>query len=214
VKHYIGVSIVLLASALALAMVIRQCEQSTRRQLGAIKNSVAQVLKVEPEVRINQKIIFAQTSPIAELAVVTREQLVEYTFTQNQRFLGGTVPQTGKKISAQAVYRLKAGFDLTQPFVVQLDPTTGKITASLPAAKILSIEAVGAPELKEERDLLTSITPEERQAVLRGLDEAARATAAQSGLTREADVQARQRLEEIFARNGQKVTITQPGWLE
>src|SRR5437868_13886229 len=98
-KPYLGISLVLLVAALALILVMRQCEQSTRRQLAAIKNSIAEVLKVQPEVRINQKIIYTQTSPIAELAIVTKEQLVEYTWIENRQFLGHAIPLTGNKIS-------------------------------------------------------------------------------------------------------------------
>jgi hypothetical protein len=67
---------------------------------------------VQPQVTVNQRVVLTQTAPIAELAVVTKEELVTLGFNEHLEVLSLQIPLTEKKLTAEATYRIKAGFDL------------------------------------------------------------------------------------------------------
>jgi Protein of unknown function (DUF4230) len=182
-----------------------RCESAMNRTLAGITNTFDSVLKVRPEIRINQTVVYEQTASIAEFAIVSKEQLVDYTYQEHKQIIGGQIPLTEKKITARALYTIKAGFDLHQPFVVDINSESGKIEAELPPAQILSLEQLNAPTLKDEAGLLNPVTEEERQQVLDGLAASARQAAVNSGLVQDAEKQALERLQEISKRNGQSI---------
>lgn len=204
-KHYLGISLVLLTLAAILLFVLRRCEDAVARTAAGVSRTFLTALQVQPEIRVNQVIIHSQTAPIAELAIVSKEQLVTYSLNEKIRFLQLDVPLTGKTITAQAIYRIKAGYDLKEPFRVEIDPTSHRVTAQLPPAKILSIERIGDLTLQDQDNLLNRITPEERQKVLNDLDKLARQGAEQSSLVQDAEAQTLTRLKELAERNGQTI---------
>ncbi len=52
--------------------------------------------------------ILTQTAPIAELAVVSKEELVTLGFTQHMELLSHEIPLTEKKLTVEASFRMKA----------------------------------------------------------------------------------------------------------
>jgi len=144
-KHYLGICLVLLTLTLIVLGTIYGCSVMADRTVDHVVDAFAKVFQVRPQITENQKVVFTQTAPIAELAVVTKEEQVSLEFDISYQVLSETVPLTEKKLSAQAVYRIKAGFDLREPFSVEIDPKTHEIHARLPPAKILSVEQVGDP---------------------------------------------------------------------
>lgn len=209
-KHYLGICLVLLTLAAITLFFIRRCENTVARTAAGISKTFLSALSVQPQIRVNQTVILSQTAPIAELAIVSKEALVTYGITQKLNLLSRDIPFTGKTITAQATYRLKAGYDLKDPFLVQIDSTTGRITAQLPRARLLSVERIGPLTLQDEDSLLNRITPQEREKVLNELDAAAHQMGQQSGLIDDAEKQAIARLEELAMRNGQKLFLQAP----
>lgn len=207
-KHYIGLSLVLAVAVALLLVVMQHCEHVASRAAVNVSRAFIEALHVQPEIRINQTILTTQTAPIAELAIVSKEQLVTYALNEKIQLFNRTVPFTGKSITAQAAYRIKAGYDLTEPFRVNIDSRSGRVTAQLPAAKLLSVERIGELSLQDNDQWLNRITPEERQKVLNELDALARHGAESSGLVADAEKQAMERLEELAGRNGQKLIIS------
>jgi hypothetical protein len=176
-----------------------------RQSSAEISRAFHDVLQVQPEVRIDQMVFFGQVSPIAELAVVTRDQQVDYTFTHNLTWAGKDLPFTEKKVQLKSVYRAKAGFNLKEPFRLQVNSQTGEISADLPPARILSLERVGDLTYRDDDTWLNRLTPEERTTLLNQVDAYARQQAEQSGLGAEAEAQVQQRLQELLEKNGRKV---------
>lgn len=209
-KHYLGISLVLLVAATILLFFVRRCENAVARTAAGISRTFLSALQVQPEIRVNQVIITTQTAPIAELAIVSKEQLVTYVLSEKIRFLNRDVPLTGKRITAQAAYRIKAGYDLKEPFRVEIDSASGKVTAQLPPARILSVERIGELTLQDEDQLLNRITSDERQKVLNELDKLAHSGAESSGIVRDAEEQALARLKELATRNGQTIFFSAP----
>jgi hypothetical protein len=158
-------------------------------------------------VKLNERVVLAQTAPIAELAVVQKEELVSIGLDEHLAVLSIQIPLTEKKLTAEAVFRLKAGFDLHEPFSVAIDPATHGVKAEMPHAKILSVEQVGEVTFHGEDALLNRVTDDERTQILKNLNDAAHAAAETSGLKQEAEQQVGQRLTDLMKQNGQTLLI-------
>lgn len=206
-KHYIGIALLLVVLAGVAIWGVRTCQAMLNEQVAGVAKVFQDVLSVRPEIRVNSTVVYGQTSAIEELAVVKKEQLVEMTLKQNMQIWSTPIPMTGKELHVRAIYRIKAGFDLSKPFVVDIDPTTNQITAHLPPAEILSVEQVGPLTMKEEAGWLARITTEEREQLLNQLHQAAEAAAQDSGLIEQAQQEVTRRLEDLAKRNGQDLNV-------
>lgn len=206
-KHYVGICLVLVTLALLTLLVINRCTHAAADAVTQVRNAFASVLQVQPKITINERVVQTQTAPIAELAVVTKEELISLGFDEHRAILSYTIPLTEKKLSVESTFRLKAGYDLREPFSVSIDPATRRIVATLPPAKILDVEQVGDLTFHGEDSVLNRLSDEERTKAVNDLMDLARKTAETSSLKADADAQVRQRLEELLAHNGQKVEI-------
>lgn len=206
-KHYLGICLVLLTIAALCVFALHSCTSAVNQTVDHVRDAFGKVLSLQPKVTINQRVILTQTAPIAELAVVTKEELVSIGLNSHLEVLSIQIPLTEKKMTAEAVYRIKAGFDLTEPFSVEIDPATQAVTASMPGAKILSVEQVGDISYKGEDATLNRITDSERTEILANLNKAAHDAAEGSSLKAEAQEQVTQRLKELISHNGQPMRV-------
>ncbi len=206
-KHYLGICLVLVTLAGIGFFALRSCATAADQTIAGVRDAFAQVLRVQPRITVNQRVVLTQTAPIAELAIVTKEELVTLGFTKHFEVLSYAVPLTEKKLTAEAVYRLKAGFDLSQPFSVEIDPATHNLRATMPHAKILSVEQIGDLTYRADDAVLNRITDEERAKILNDLHAAARDAAEESTLKSDAEQQVTQRLKELMKHNGQPIQI-------
>ena len=206
-KHYLGICLVLLTVTALGFFALRSCTAAVDHTIGTVREAFSEVLHVQPQVTINQRVVLTQTAPIAELAVVTKEELITIGFNEHLEVLNMQIPLTEKKLSAEAVYRIKAGFDLKKPFSVEIDPLTHALRATMPRATILSVEQVGDLTYHGEDATLNRITDEERTQILSNLNAAAHDAAEKSTLKSEAEQQVSQRLNELMTHNGQPLQI-------
>jgi hypothetical protein len=206
-KHYLGICLVLVTVAVLGFLALRSCTSAVDRTVDHVRDAFSQVLHVQPQVTVDQRVILTQTAPIAELAVVTKEELVTLDFDEHLEVLSLQIPLTEKKLTAEATYRLKAGFDLSEPFSVTIDPVTHVLHATMPHAKILSVEQVGDLSYHGEDATLNRVTDSDRTEILRSLHEAAERAAENSGLKIDAEQQVTQRLNELMNHNGQSLQI-------
>jgi hypothetical protein len=202
-KHYLGICLVLVTLAAIVFFGIYRCTEAADHTVAEVRDAFAQVFKIQPQITVRQRVVMTQTAPIAELAVVTKEELVTYGFSEHSEELSFQIPLTEKKLSVEATYRIKAGFDLREPFRVEIDPATHQVHATMPHAKILSVEQVGDLTYQGEDSLLNRISDDDRTQILNGLNALAHTQAENSGLKTDAENQAAQRLQEIFQHNGQ-----------
>jgi hypothetical protein len=186
---------------------LRSCTAAVDQTIDRVRDAFNEVLRVQPQVTVNQRVVLTQTAPIAELAVVTKEELVTLGFNEHLEVLSLQIPLTEKKLTAEATYRLKAGFDLRKPFSVEIDPVTHVLHAAMPHAEILSVEQIGNLIFHGEDALLNRITDDDRAQILSDLNAAAHDAAEKSGLKTEAEQQVAQRLNEIMNHNGQSLQI-------
>ncbi len=210
-KHYLGICLVLVTLAAIVLFAVHSCTAAADHTITSVIDAFGQVLNVQPEVTVNQRVIFTQTAPIAELAVVTKEELVTVGLDQHFEILSFQIPLTEKKMSAEATFRIKAGFDLHEPFSVEIDPTTHTIRAKMPHAKILSVEQISELSYKGDDSLFSRLTDEERSKIVTNLNAAAHDDAEKSGLKTDAEKQVTQRLNDLLEHNGQPMAIEWAG---
>jgi hypothetical protein len=208
-KHYLGICLVLVTLAGIAWFALRSCEQATDHTITSIREAFADALHLQPQVTINERVVLTQTAPIAELAVVTKEEVVsiEYTIHWQPALLPFEIPLTEKKLMAEAEYRLKAGFDLREPFSVAVNPVTHQIEARMPRAKILSVEQIGDLIYHGDDALLNHVTDTEREEILNKLNSTAHDLAEKSSLKADAENQVSQRLNQLLQHNGQSIQI-------
>ncbi len=206
-KHYLGICLVLITLAAIVFFAIHSCVAATDHTITSIRDAFVEVLRVQPKVTVNQRVVLSQTAPIAELAVVTKEELVSIGFTVHLEVLSFQIPLTEKKLTAESVYRIKAGFDLREPFSVELDPVTHNIQARMPHAKILSVEQIGELTYHGDDALLNRVTDADREEIVNNLNTTAHTMAEQSGLKTEAENEVAQRLNDLIRHNGQPIEI-------
>ena len=206
-KHYLGICLVLVTLAGVGFFALHSCTATVDHTIDHVRDAFNAVLKVQPEVTINQRVVLTQTAPIAELAVVTKEELVSIGLDEHLEVMSMQIPLTEKKLTAEATYRVKAGFDLREPFSVEIDPVTHELHASMPHAKILSVEQTGDIAYHGEDAWLNRVTDDERAEILNNLNSAAHADAEKSSLKTDAEQQVADRLKEIMSHNGQSLQI-------
>jgi hypothetical protein len=206
-KHYLGICLVLVTVAAIGLFALHRCTAAVDRTIDHVRDTFDEVLHVRPEITVNQRVVLTQTAPIAELAVVTREELVTIGLNAHLEVLSLQIPLTEKKLTAEAAYRIKAGFDLSKPFSVEVDPVTHALRAAMPHAEILSVEQVGDLIYHGENATLNRVTDDERSRILSSLNATAHDVAEKSTLKMEAEQQVAQRLKEIMGHNGQSLQI-------
>ncbi len=210
-KHYLGICLVLVTLAGIVLFAVHSCTASVGNTIDHVRDAFAAVLKVQPQVTVNQRVVLTQTAPIAELAVVTKEELVSIGLNEHLEVMSVQIPLTEKKLTAESTYRIKAGFDLSEPFSVEIDPSTHEVHASMPHAKILSVEQIGDTVYHGEDAWLNRVTDEERTEIFTNLNSAAHAEAENSSLKNDAEQQVSERLNQLINHNGQSLQIEWKG---
>jgi len=206
-KHYLGICLVLVTLAGIAWFALHSCTVAADHTIDSVRDAFASVLRVQPQITVNQRVIQTQTAPIAELAVVTKEELVTIGFNEHLEVLSVQIPLTEKTLTAEATYRLKAGFDLREPFSVVIDPVTHNVRATMPHAKILSVDQIDKLVYHGDDAWLNRITDDDRQQILNNLNAAAHDAAEKSSLKTDAEQQVTQRLKELIHHNGQPMEL-------
>jgi hypothetical protein len=112
------------------------------------------------------------------------------------------------------MFTAKAGFDLTEPFRIKIDPRTGSISAELPPPKLLSLGMGDVRVIQDEDGLWNKLTTEDRELAFHALEEKARKKFAESSLVPEARLEAEKQVRELIEKAGSatslKTTPTEP----
>ena len=151
---------------------VRTARQSTTEleRLGREARDVfIQLARLQPQVKVNNRVYLEQTTTVAELAVLARKMEVEHEMMHS--WAGST-----KRIKLHGTFLVKAGFDLRKKFTVNIRPD--EILIELPHAQLLSVEQQQIEVLTFENGLWNRISPDDIQAELAVLPQLARAQAA------------------------------------
>ncbi len=190
------VLLVLILAGLA-AFIFWRVETMPGRMARRVQEIFGEVAHLTPKVTINDRVVVEQATSMLELAVVSRDVQVEHEV--EHEWLGST-----KKLRLRGVYKVRAGFDLTKLFEVQVEGR--HVQVDLPPPKILSVDQLDAEVTSFENGLWNKVQPTEVAVELRQLPGEAMKKAIQAGMTREALESIRRQLEEKFG-SGWKVEV-------
>src|SRR5438105_649705 len=143
-----------------------------------LRDAIVQITQLQPRVTINNRVYFEQTSPIAELALISQKLEVEHEFLHT--WAGST-----KRLRLHGTYTAKAGFDLRQEFTVTVAPETTIVR--LPHAQLLGVEQNAVELLAYENGFWNPISGADVQAELVTLGKIARERAVARNLGAEAE---------------------------
>ena len=164
----------------------------------ATAQGIQEFFNFTPRVKINQTIVIEQNASIMEVATVSRQLTVDYTWLHT--WLGST-----KTIHLIGTFTAKAGFDLKDPFTIEIEKSPLRVRASLPPPKILSISMDSYRIAADESGWWNRISSDDREAGVEQLQFTARTQAESSGMLEEARTSAEQRIKEIVQKNGSTV---------
>src|SRR5436190_8414460 len=151
-----------------------------------LRNAIVQITQLQPRVVIKNRVYFEQTSPIAELALVSQKLEVEHEFLHT--WAGST-----KRLRLHGTYTAKAGFDLRKEFSVTVTPETTIVR--LPHAQILGVEQNAVELLAYENGFWNAISGADVQEELLTLGKLARDRADARNLPAEAEESFRTQLK-------------------
>ncbi len=151
-----------------------------------LRDAIVQIAQLQPRVVIKNRVYFEQTSPIAELALVSQKLEVEHEFLHT--WAGST-----KRLRLHGTYTAKAGFDLRKEFSVTVTPETTIVR--LPHAQILGVEQNAVELLAYENGFWNAISGADVQEELLTLGKLARDRADARNLSAEAEESFRTQLK-------------------
>jgi len=143
-----------------------------------LRDAIVQITQLQPRITINDCVYFEQTSPIAELALISRKLEVEHEFLHT--WAGST-----KRLRLHGTYTAKAGFDLRQEFSVTISPEATIVR--LPHAQLLGLEQNAVELLAYENGFWNPISGADVESELVALAKLARERATDQNLAGQAE---------------------------
>jgi hypothetical protein len=168
----------------------RTAQQSTAQleKLGKdLRAAFIDIAHLQPRITINNRVYMEQTTPVSELAVLSRRIEVEHEFLH-------TWVGSSKRVKLHGTFIAKAGFDLQRNLSIDIRPN--EIIVQLPHARILGIEQDQVDVLAFENGLWNRISGDDMQSELSILPQLAREKATESDLPAEAERALQQQIEQ------------------
>ena len=169
----------------------------------ATARGIQEVFNFTPRVKIDQTVVVEQNTPILELATVSRDVMIDYSWSHT--WLGST-----KSIRLVGTFTAKAGFNLKEPFTIEISRAPLSVKASMPAPRLLSLTMNSYKIARDESGWWNRITIADREQAVRNLQDNARREVEASGILDEARSTVEQRIREIIERNGATVEFVPP----
>jgi len=168
-----------------------------------VRSAFIDIAHLQPRITINNRVYMEQTTPVSELAVLSRRIEVEHEFLHT--WMGSS-----KRVRLHGTFTAKAGFDLQQKLAVDVQPD--QIVIQLPHAQILDVTQDQVDVLAFENGFWNRISGDDVQNELSILPQLARQKAAETGLPDEAERALQQQLgERIHAQQPLRLIFTSTG---
>ena len=174
-----------------------------RRMADGIAHEFDRVLNFTPEVRVDSVLVIAGSTPKFELVTLERKALVRHRWSH-------TWMHSTKALEIEATFTVKAGFDLKEPFRIQIDPRTRNVGAEFPSPQILSMGMSDVRILNDEDGLWNKLTAEDRQKAFQALEKKARVEFRDSNLLAEARVEAEKQVRALLKRSAEETMFLPP----
>ncbi|HEY5779192.1 MAG TPA: DUF4230 domain-containing protein [Terrimicrobiaceae bacterium] len=195
-----------LTTVLTLLLIWRtgaEVTQEARRIAESLAADFDKTFNFTPQIRVDSIVVVAGNTPVLELVTAQRQMLVRNRWTH-------TWLHSTKNFELEATFTAKAGFDLTEPFRIAIDPRTGSISAELPSPKLLSLGMSDVRVIQDEDGLWNKLTAEDREMAFRALEGKARETIAGSSLLPEARLEAEKQIRELIKRASSATSVSTP----
>jgi hypothetical protein len=169
-----------------------------------IAEKVATAFEVQPQVTVDRRTIVEQKNAVLQLVTL------EKTITERQRITDSWMNST-KILEVECDFVVRAGFDLTKPFVIDVDRNGSSLRVTLPPAKILGVEIRDVRFLRDEDGLVNKLTPADREAALRDLRNQIGLAVRKEGLPAQARAIAVKRLTDLLSARDRTIRF-EPEW--
>jgi Protein of unknown function (DUF4230) len=201
---------VLVAAILSLVLTLllfwrmsAEITQDARRIAESLAADFDKTFQFTPRISVDSVVVVAENTPVLELVTTQRQLLVRHRWSH-------TWLHSTKSLELEATFTAKAGFDLAEPFRINIDPRTGSISAELPPPKLLSLGMSDLRVLQDEDGLWNKLTGEDREVAFRALEKKARKTVADSTLLAETRMEAEKRIREVIERTRSTANLATP----
>jgi hypothetical protein len=131
---------------------------------------------------------------------------LEKAVTERRR-LDNTWLQSTKTLEVECDFVIQAGFDLAQPFVIDVQDDGAALRVTLPPARILDVAVRDVRFLRDEDGFWNKLTPADREAALRELRRGVERSAKETDLAQAARDLAQKRLVELLSAGGRTVSF-------
>jgi hypothetical protein len=168
----------------------------------ATADGVRSLFNVTPRVTINETVVIEQSTPILEVATISRQLLVDHAWSHS--WLGST-----KSIHLRGTFTAKAGFDLREPFAIDITRSPLTVNARLPEPRLLSVQMDSFVVIADEDGWWNRLTEEDRTQAVTTLQSLARTKVETSGILDDVRRSAEERIREVVERNGGAVIFEQ-----
>jgi len=176
------------------ARTARQSTAELERLGNNLRAAFVDMAHLQPRITINDRVYMEQSTPVAELVVLSRRIEVDHELLH-------TWVGSSKRVKLHGTFIAKAGFDLRKGLSIAIRPD--RIMVQLPPAQILGVEQQQVDVLAFENGLWNRISGQDVQSELAVLPELARKKAAESELPTEAEETLQKQLKE-------RIHTTQP----
>jgi hypothetical protein len=190
-----------LAIILAGGWMVQRRIAETKSAAFAIADRVMEAIQVRPKVIVGRKTIVEQQSDVLQL--VTTEK----TITEHRRIDDSWLHST-KTLEIECDFVVRVGFDLSKPFVVEVNRTTSALRVTMPPAEILAVDLRDVRFPHEEDGLWNKLTPADREEAVRNLRTEVEQRMKKSDLLAQARISAEKRLTDLLATGGRSVTFS------
>ena len=204
----IALAIVVVLAALTTSgyfMFVKAPEQMVARayQLSKkIADDIDAVFHFRPKVTLGGTMFVEDSKSIAELSTI--EKRFESVYDWKSSWMGSE-----KIIHLQGVFVAKAGYDLMQPFAMDVANDSKTIKLTLPPAKLNSVEAVDIHKFSVDDGWWNRVSEEEKQNALNAFLVKAKADILATGIVVDADASLVQRITEIIQKNAPALVTIQ-----
>jgi hypothetical protein len=143
-----------------------------------LRDAFVEIGHLQPRITVNNRVYVEETTPTAELTILSRQLQVEHEMLH-------TWAGSSKRVKLHGTFAAKAGFDLRQE--VSVTANDREITVRVPHAIVLGVEQKQVEVVAFENGFWNRISATDLESELMTLPQLARQKAAETGLAAEAD---------------------------
>lgn len=208
-KRAAAISLVLLTMTVCIILLMNRFRAEARNTaqdaLDTATNALQvfkQAVNLTPQVRISTYVATQQTTDILELSTVKKEFPLIYKYSNT--WLGSE-----KVLVLTGQYTVKAGFDLRDDFILDIDPHTQVVHARFPPPKILSVQLDSQqPDLSQtDNGWWNKLSRQDQADAVNQMNIEARKRALEMGILGQAGKALQTQLDELAKKQGQKWQI-------